>query len=317
MTVSVTTTQIQTVTAPSTDQENLTAAKSTRTSTITMASVQTATVTLPILGTPPASGSASKSTDSTGSTAPSATSVNAEIGDSYTMYNGDGSVETGWPGKDEWTPFDDMWATNKDTIATSCAGQDDWGNPADPSSEEIKQIHDAILAIAKEEDVPPQFVLATIMQESKGCVRVPITNYGVDNPGLMQDYKRNFTCNTGRLDNGVLKAPGKVQDPCPEETIRGMIREGTKGAFKEANSLIYALAVAIEGSVDKSGNNRASAEKTDASRFYRAARVYNSGSIDPSGDLGKGIATRCYASDIANRLTGWVKAETKCTLDDK
>lgn len=50
----------------------------------------------------------------------------------------------------------------------------------------------------------------------------------------------------------------------------------------------------------------------DVARYYRAARIYNSGSVDPSGDLGKGVATHCYASDVANRLRGWVMAEDTC-----
>ena len=54
---------------------------------------------------------------------------------------------------------------------------------------------------------------------------------------------------------------------------------------------------------------------SDAQAFYRAARIYNSGSIDSSGDLGAGIATHCYSSDIANRLTGWVTASSSCYLD--
>lgn len=52
-----------------------------------------------------------------------------------------------------------------------------------------------------------------------------------------------------------------------------------------------------------------------AEAYYRAARLYNSGAIDPSGDLGKGSATHCYASDIANRLLGWVDSDSTCTLD--
>lgn len=43
--------------------------------------------------------------------------------------------------------------------------------------------------------------------------------------------------------------------------------------------------------------------------------MYNGGSVDPSGDLGKGCCTKCYASDIANRLTGWVTANHNCDLD--
>lgn len=52
-----------------------------------------------------------------------------------------------------------------------------------------------------------------------------------------------------------------------------------------------------------------------AMAYYRAARLYNSGAIDPSGDLGKGSATHCYASDIANRLVGWTDSQSQCTLD--
>jgi hypothetical protein len=46
----------------------------------------------------------------------------------------------------------------------------------------------------------------------------------------------------------------------------------------------------------------------DVSDFYRAARWYNGGGVDPSGDLGKGgrLSERRFASDVANRLVGWV-----------
>lgn len=53
-----------------------------------------------------------------------------------------------------------------------------------------------------------------------------------------------------------------------------------------------------------------------AEAYYRAARLYNSGAIDDSDDLGKGSATHCYASDIANRLVGWTDSESTCNLDD-
>ena len=46
---------------------------------------------------------------------------------------------------------------------------------------------------------------------------------------------------------------------------------------------------------------------------YSAARIYNSGSVAKDGDLSNGNgATACYVSDIANRLTGWVDADSKC-----
>ena len=75
-----------------------------------------------------------------------------------------------------------------------------------------------------------------------------------------------------------------------------MIREGTAGTFEgKGMGLVMALrtATTVKGGVD------------DVSRYYRAARVYNSGSVDGSGDLGRGVATHCYASDVANRLRGW------------
>jgi hypothetical protein len=53
-----------------------------------------------------------------------------------------------------------------------------------------------------------------------------------------------------------------------------------------------------------------------AEAYYRGARLYNSGAIDASGDLGKGSATHCYASDIANILVGWTDSQSTCTLDD-
>lgn len=46
---------------------------------------------------------------------------------------------------------------------------------------------------------------------------------------------------------------------------------------------------------------------------YSAARGYNSGALAKSGDLSDAIgATPCYASDVANRLMGWVNAESDC-----
>jgi hypothetical protein len=53
----------------------------------------------------------------------------------------------------------------------------------------------------------------------------------------------------------------------------------------------------------------------DAQAYYKTARTYNSGSIDSSGNLDAGIATHCYVSDVANRLTGWVYAPHECYLN--
>lgn len=162
-------------------------------------------------------------------------------------------------------------------------------SPPNDSGDEIGAIFDGIQTVATETKVDHRFILAVIMQESGGCVRAPTSNFGVRNPGLMQDHDGSATCNDA----------GNVQTPCPSDTITEMIREGTAGTASGDG-----LAQAI---------NRAAV--SDVSAFYKAARIYNSGSLDPSGDLGAPGATRCYASDIANRLTGWVLAPHGCTLD--
>ena len=54
--------------------------------------------------------------------------------------------------------------------------------------------------------------------------------------------------------------------------------------------------------------------RTDAD-FYRGARIYNSGAVASNNKLEFGVATHCYSSDIANRLTGWVWAEKTCPCD--
>jgi hypothetical protein len=79
-----------------------------------------------------------------------------------------------------------------------------------------------------------------------------------------------------------------------------MIADGTRGT-SDSDGLAQCI--------NESGCNN------DAD-FYRAASIYNSGSIASSGNLQDGIATHCYSSDIANRLTGWVWAPHGCTLDD-
>jgi hypothetical protein len=163
----------------------------------------------------------------------------------------------------------------------------------DTSGPEVGAMYDAIQHVAVETNVDHRFILAIIMQESGGCVRVPTSNFGVRNPGLMQDHNGAATCNSD-ID------PFQVQSPCPRDTIFQMIRDGTAGT--DAGD---GLAAVI---------NQAGA--ADASSFYKAARLYNSGSIDASGKLEAGIATHCYASDIANRLVGWVNAAHNCGLDN-
>jgi len=225
------------------------------------------------------------------------TSINNQDGigagtDQYTLYLGDGSQGAGWPTKESWVSFEDMFNANKAIMFSSC-GWNSWG--ADDSGPEVGAIYNAIQQVAGETKVDHRFILATIIQESGGCVRVPTTNYGVRNPGLMQDHNGDGTCNSD--------ITGQVQTPCPDGVITQMVREGTAGT-NDGDGLAQTI---------NQATNTYSVTKSRA--FYIAARLYNSGSVDPSGKLELGIATHCYSSDIANRLTGWVQAAHGCNLD--
>jgi hypothetical protein len=159
-------------------------------------------------------------------------------------------------------------------------------NVAADSPQEISDIHDGIIAASQASGVDPRFVLAIIMQESGGCVRVPTTNGGVVNPGLMQDHA------------GV----GCTTTPCPTSTIHQMISEGTAGTAAGDG-----LAQCINQAAGEGG--------AGAQAFYWAARIYNTGSYTAGSDLGKPkYGTACYSSDVANRLTGWNGPQTGCTL---
>ena len=171
---------------------------------------------------------------------PNPVQPNPGLGDTYKFYSGDGSEAQGWPAQDSWVDFNTMWTANKALIAKSCSEQSTWDNPANPSEAEIAHIHDAIVTTSQEAKVDARFILAIIMQESKGCVRVPITNYGHDNPGLMQDFEGTVACNTRKLLNGALSKEGIVQHPCPRKSIQRMIRQGTIGKDVDGMSLFLA-----------------------------------------------------------------------------
>jgi len=227
-------------------------------------------------------------------------SINGEDGvgagvDAYTFYQGDGSLGAGWPDKTQWASFEEMFNANRPTIAISC---DQFGQ-ADPSDDEIQAIHDGINTVAQETMVDHRMILAVIMQESKGCVRVWSTTSpdGVVNPGLMQDHTGAGNCNT----NAQNASGGVVQNPCPNDTITQMIRDGTAGTDM-GDGLAQTISQAI-----------AIGDTSGGTPFYRGARIYNSGSIDASGDLHAGVATHCYASDVANRLMGWTGNGSTCT----
>ncbi|GKZ24994.1 hypothetical protein AbraIFM66951_000461 [Aspergillus brasiliensis] len=205
---------------------------------------------------------------------------------SYKKYTGDGSTADGWPAKSDWLSFDAMWDANKDAIIAKSCSNNGWG--ADNSATETANIKSAIEQVAKESKVDHRFILAVVLQESKGCVRVPTTANGVGNPGLMQSHQGTGTC------------AGK--STCSKSEIVQMIHDGAVGTSVDGG---YGLATYLN-----------LADRTSVAAYYRAARLYNSGvnslASTTNLDLADG-ATSCYASDIANRLTGWTTATSSCS----
>jgi hypothetical protein len=198
-------------------------------------------------------------------------------------YKGDGSTNAGWPDQNEWLSFDDMWDANQKILKSSCSSA---FSQIDNSDEELDDIKSSIEDVSSSTGVDKTFILAIMLQESNGCVRVQTTSYSHANPGLFQSHEGSGSCNDG----------SNVQNPCPKSQIHQMIEDGVAGTAA-GDGLKQLLEAAKADGVQK---------------FYQAARMYNSGSLDQSGNLGLGVATHCYSSDIANRLTGWSAGVSKC-----
>jgi hypothetical protein len=111
------------------------------------------------------------------------------------------------------------------------------------------------------------------IEESRGCVRVATTNQTVSNPGLMQSYQGIGSC------AGTPDSPDGLK-PCPYTQILQMVRDGT--ATNAAGVDLQDLLVRKTGGYapPEGGDN-------DCAKYYRAARMYNSGpwSIKPDGEL--------------------------------
>jgi hypothetical protein len=98
-------------------------------------------------------------------------------------------------------------------------------------------------------------------------------------------------------------------DPCPASEIYGMLQDGVGGT--DAGDGLAGIMDELSNGTATNGMDFGNATSV-TQLYYRAARMYNSGSIDPSGILELGGSTHCYASDVANRLMGWVFAESTC-----
>lgn len=228
----------------------------------------------------PASSTAAASASSAAPAPASSSGSSASVGKTYTTYQGDGSVSAGWPSMSDWLDFDTLWSGNlKAGVTGSCSGS----GAANASPEEIADIKTAILSQAKTSGLDPRFILAIGLDESNLCPRVPTTSYSVSNPGMYQSHAGQGTCAN--------------VNPCPASEIDLMVQDG------------------VEGTSSGAGLKQcfANAHGSDAQAYYVAARIYNSGSVAPGGNLGEGVATHCYSSNLANRLVGWT-GSGECTL---
>ncbi|KAF4630870.1 hypothetical protein G7Y89_g7261 [Cudoniella acicularis] len=190
----------------------------------------------------------------------------------YVHYRGDGSEAQGWPSVDKWVDFNTMWGFQQTLMAVN------------DSPDEISAIYNAILSEAKTSGVDARYILATIMEESTGNVRVGTTVNGITNIGLMQDHAGTANCiNT---------------TPCPAATIQQMIAEGTSGTATGdgLKQILQRQTVTV------------------AQAVYITARIYNSGSYHGGALEEDDGSTPCYCSDIANLLTGWAGDASPCKL---
>lgn len=211
------------------------------------------------------------------------------------------------------------YRSNTPQMRASCA---QWGVPAN-SDQELAEMRDSILNVGAATNIDPRFILAVVLQESTGCVRVITTGkrafilslyspppyqcrpstdgniskplaYSHANPGLMQSFNGTGSCNNNTAGLGLpgVVYNGVVQTPCPSSEIYQMILDGTNGTVWGPGLV----------------QDMAQQGLTDVSRWYRTARLYNGGRLEADGNLIGPCCTPSYASDIANRLTGWTTA---------
>jgi hypothetical protein len=159
------------------------------------------------------------------------------------------------------------------------------------SPQETDQLFHSIERISWTAFLDKRFILAVLLQETKGCVRVHATRSqdGVRKPGLMQSHNGVAMCNSGPRG-----APKYLLNPCPEMEILGMIYEGVVGTSDNPDD------VSLLKMITRSGMGT-------VADLYRAARMYNTGPSASMWNLEEVSAgTSSYASDVANRMTGWV-----------
>ena len=232
----------------------------------------------PSSAAPPASSAPAYSAPAPSASAPSGGSGGFA---GYKMYSGSGSPSEGWPTESDWMDFESAFAASKTNMLGSCT---QWGYQ-DDSAQEIDDIKSAIQSVASSSGMDERFILAVMMQESNGCVRVQTTDNGVTNPGLMQSHNGPGSCNSGT-----------PMSPCPASEITQMIKDGVTGTPSGDG---------LQQCMDQCSTSGSQA-------YYQAAVIYNSGNLPQN--LDDNTATPCYASDVANRLMGWTTGTSQCTL---
>ncbi|KAI3399111.1 hypothetical protein diail_7690 [Diaporthe ilicicola] len=169
-----------------------------------------------------------------------------------------------FPGPDKWVSWETMSAHNAAVMNTT-------GN----SAQETQWVLEAVTTAAAEVGMDRRCILAVVMQESHGKVRVGSTTSlgaGVNNTGIMQAH------------NGASFSAAD-----PRGSILQMVRDGAAG---------------VPGPTGGDGYKQLMARYHND--FYVAARGYNSGDggINMQDLSQGGGATNDYCSFIANRLCG-------------
>ncbi|KAF1817451.1 hypothetical protein P152DRAFT_408080 [Eremomyces bilateralis CBS 781.70] len=177
-----------------------------------------------------------------------------------------------YPTLHQWLSFDNLLQINRPALALT------------NTEDQIGYIRDGIIAVAEESIVDPRVILVVMMQESTGRANSPCT--GGHNCGLMQANRGSTSFDSSQ----------------PRQSIKQMIAEGIQGTTEGPGYVQYL-------------NNDASYSYTNnrwPNNPFAAARCYNSGRIDPSGnlDIASYGSMRSYVNDVANRLLGWTGHDT-------
>ncbi|KAF2159564.1 hypothetical protein M409DRAFT_30039 [Zasmidium cellare ATCC 36951] len=187
---------------------------------------------------------------------------------SYRCYNGDPKA---YPPSSQWLSYSTLWDLNRETILSA--------NGGDVYLQHYIQV--ALEEVSSSYDIDPRFLLAILLQESKGDVQTPCIG-PEPRCGLLHAYK-------GSIFNAAS----------PQASITKMLEEGIKGAAQRGPGLLDLL------------NGKPKFANVDVGDYFAVARAWNSGAVK-EGDLdvlppgkGRGRGEAGFVNDVANRLMGW------------